>query len=136
MIFDLSKPIDIKNFKLKTESLIEAKKVVELKEKRLKRSLKHNAYLHVCITLFAIEFGYSLEEAKTLLKREGGLIYQKNGKSFLKQTRSMDSKELSDFIEWIRNYSGKNGLYIPDAEEYLQHQIEIDKTINQFKNQL
>jgi len=136
MIFDLSKPIDIKKFKLKVESFIESEYIVDLKIKRLKRSLRHNAYLHVCITLFAIEFGYSLNEAKTLLKREGNLIYHKNGKSFLKQTRSMDSKELTDFIEWIRNYSGKNGIYIPTSKEYLQHQIEIDKTINQYKNQL
>ena len=69
MILDTSNPLDSKKAETYFKKLLEAKKKIELKEIKAKRSIKHNAYLHVCITLFAIEFGYTIEESKTLLKR-------------------------------------------------------------------
>ena len=131
MIYDLTKPLEIKEFRAKCQYLILNDKKVELKEKRNTRSLSQNAYLHVCISLFAIEYGYNLEEAKTLLKRNCSfMIYEKNGDKFLKKTSSMDSKELTDFIEWLRNFAGQHGLYIPTSQEYIENKFEIDKSIN------
>lgn len=130
MKLDLSKDIDIKKFKTYSEKLLEKKSKVELTELREKRTLQQNSYLHVCISLFAIEFGYTLDEAKTLLKRECPFMrYEKNGILFLKRTRDFDTKELTDFIDWIREYSGLNGCYIPKPDEYLSNRFEIEKEI-------
>lgn len=112
-------------------------KIVEFKEVRQKRSLTQNAYLHVCITLYAIEFGYTLNEAKTDLKRECSFMrYEKNGKQYLKETSKMDSKELTNFIDWLRNYASQNGCYIPKSEEYLTNRVAIDNQIETNKQYL
>jgi len=112
-------------------------KIVEFKEVRQKRSLTQNAYLHVCITLYAIEFGYTLNEAKTDLKRECSFMrYEKNGKQYLKETSKMDSKELTNFIDWLRTYASQNGCYIPTSEEYLTNRVSIDNQIETNKQYL
>ena len=137
MIFELSNDIEKEKFKIKTAFLISNQKKVEIKEIRQKRSLSQNSYLHVCIALFSIEYGYTLDEAKTLLKRECSFMrYTKNTVQFLKETRGMDSKELTEFIEWIRNFSSLQGLYIPTSDEYLTNRFEIDKSISNNKTYL
>lgn len=134
MKYSLSDNLDLAKFKTKVAKLIEARKDVELKQIKQVRSIKSNAYLHVCITLFAMEFGYTIYESKTFLKRECNFMdYEKNGVRYLKETSKMDDRGISEFIEWIRNYAQGNGLYIPSPEEYLQYKIKIDKEIDKFK---
>lgn len=130
-IVDCTKAIERLNF------LIKGEKKVELKEVRKSRTVSQNAYLHVAITLYAINFGYTIEEAKTDLKRGCSfMVYEKNGKKYLKRTRDMDTKELTSFIEWIRNYSSLNGFYIPSSEEYLTNKFNIDREIDNHKQYL
>lgn len=137
MKLDLSNDIHRNKFKTYCNKLYSSNKKVEIKEVREPRTIKQNAYLHVCITLYAIEFGYSLEEAKTDLKRQCGfMVYEKSDKKFLKRTRYLNTKELTDFIEWIRNYASMNGLYIPNSEEYLIHKFDIDSEIDRHKKYL
>ena len=131
MRLDLDRGLDIEKAKAYMSKLIDSKSKIK------NRSISLNSYLHVCITLFAIEFGYNIEEAKTFLKRECGfMVYEKSGSKFLKSTAKMDNKECSQFVEWIRNYSAGNGCYIPDAEEYKTNRYEIDKDINNHKQYL
>ena len=118
------------------EQLAEKGAKIELKEIRPTRSLPQNAYLHVCLSLYGIHFGYTLNEAKTDLKRNYGLVYEKSGKKYLRSTSNLDSKELTEFIEYIRDVAGQNGCYIPTSEEYLQNKFSIDKEIEQNKNYL
>lgn len=137
MLLDLSKPYDQEKAKIYFKKLILSNSKIELRKIQGIRSLDVNAYLHVCISLYAVEFGYSLNEAKTDLKRMCHfMVYKKNGKKYLRETSKMTNKELSEFIEWIRNLSAKNGLYIPTAEEYKNNKFNIDKEINKFKNYL
>lgn len=137
MILDLSNSLDKSKAKTYFNTLLDKKKKIELKELKPKRSIRHNAYLHVCISIYAIEFGYNLEEAKTLLKRQSGFMkYTKNGNLFLKRTRDMLSDELSKFIEFIRDFSAKQGCYIPTSEEYKENSYSIDKHINNNKQYL
>lgn len=134
MILNLANSIDVKKAEIYLAKLIESKNKIELKKIQQKRTLNLNSYLHVCITLYAIEFGYSLYEAKTFLKRKCSfMIYEKDGEKYLKQTSKLDNLECSEFVEWIRNFSAKNGLYIPDADEYKANRYEIDKEINNNK---
>ena len=137
MLLDLSKQIDKKKFKEYGDFLLNKEHQVQLQKIISKRTIQQNKYLHVCITLFAIEFGYTLEEAKTLLKRLCDFMrYEKNGNKFLKKTSILDSGDLTKFIEWIRNYAGMNGLYIQTSEEYISNRFEIDKEIEKSKQYL
>ena len=134
MKYDLTKETDIKRLKRKLEFLLEKEAKVDLKEVRKTRTVSQNAYLHVVITLYGIEYGYTIEESKTYLKRTCDFMtYEKNGNKFLKTTRGMDTKELTSFIEWIRNYAGQQGLYIPSSEEYLENKFLIDQDIESYQ---
>jgi hypothetical protein len=64
------------------------------------------------------------------------MIYEKKGEKHLKESKKLNNKECSEFVEWIRNYSAQNGLYIPDAEEYKTNKFNIDKEINKNKEYL
>lgn len=137
MLYDLSDKTDVKNAENYFCKLNEGKSKIELKKILPKRSITLNSYLHVCISLFAIEFGYTLEESKTLLKRKCSfMIYEKKGIKFLKKTSKLDNLECSKFVEFIRNYASQQGLYIPDADEYLTNKFNIDKEINKNKEYL
>ena len=137
MLYDLSDKTDVKNAENYFRKLNEGKCKIELKKILPKRSISLNSYLHVCISLFSIEFGYTLEESKTLLKRKCSfMIYEKKGIKFLKKTSKLDNLECSKFLEFIRNYASKQGLYIPDADEYLTNKFNIDKEINKNKEYL
>ena len=131
MKYNLSKDIDLETFKLRAKLLIESESRVELKKIRQSRSISQNKYFHVVISLYASNFGLTLYEAKIDLKRMCDFMtYEKNGKKYLVQTSKQNSKELSLFIEWIRNLAGKNGCYIPTSEEYLINKYSIDKEID------
>lgn len=108
---------------------------VELRRIRKKRTPKQNRYLHALMTLFGIELGYTIEESKTVLKRECSFMkYKKSGSWFLRSTADLDVKEMTDFIEWIRNYSSmEHGIYLPSADEYYRNWGEIENTIENFK---
>lgn len=114
--------------------LLENQSKIEITKLRQGRSIPQNAYLHVCYSLYAIHFGYTLEEAKHQLKSECQfMVYLKNGTYFLKSTSCFNTKEMTDWIEWIRNYSSQNGLYIPTSEEYILHKEYIDNDIESNK---
>ena len=124
----------------KFKKFLDDKKKVELKEIKPRRSLSQNAYLHICFTLFAIEFGWTVAQAKEVLKELCPFMkYEHENKktgqtiAFYKQTSIMDSKELTEFIEWIRNYSNMEGCYIPTPDEYYNGRERIDNTIEQHK---
>ena len=137
MILDTSNSLDRNKAETYFNTLLSNNKKIELKEIKNKRTITQNKYLHVCITLFAIEFGYTLDEAKTLLKRECSFMYyKKNDMLFLKRTRDMLTDELTKFIEFIRNYASKQGCYIPTADEYKNDSYNIDKHIDSNKQYL
>lgn len=137
MKFNTSIQSDLNKAKTRFEYLCTNGKIIELIACRKSRSLSQNSYLHVVISLYSIEFGYTLNESKTDLKRECGFMtYEKNGSRYLKETSKMNSVELTSFIDWIRNYASQNGLYIPTSEEYKENKYSIDNEINKFKEYL
>tara|TARA_R110000823_G_scaffold134388_1_gene263171 strand:+ start:172 stop:585 length:414 start_codon:yes stop_codon:yes gene_type:complete len=137
MYLDLSNTADVKKSEVYLLKLIEGKSKIELKKMQTTRTIKLNSYLHVCITLYAIHFGSTLEEAKTDLKRLCSfMVYEKNGSKYLKETKKLNNDDCSKFVEWIRNFSAQNGCYIPDAEEYKTNKYTIDKEINNHKQYL
>ena len=137
MLLDLSIPEDLKKAELYFKTMVISKFKIELKRLIPNRSISINSYLHVCISLFSIEFGYTLEESKTLLKRKCSfMIYEKNGIKFLQKTSMLNNQECSEFVEFIRNYAAQHDLYIPTSEEYKTNKFNIDKEINKNKEYL
>jgi len=101
------------------------------------RTFRQNRYLHVIIALYAIELGYTLEEMKTILKRDCSfMIYEKAGNKFLRSSTTLDTKEMTDFIEYIRNHAGQNGLYLPSADDYRGNMEELEKTVERCRTYL
>ena len=108
--------------------------IAEFRQKRKLRTLSQNAYLHVCISLYAVHFGLTLAEAKYDLKFLCDFMaYEKNNKKYYRETSKMNTADLTSFIEWIRNYAGMNGCYIPDAETYKLERDYFDKQIENCK---
>ena len=137
MIYDTSKQIDRNSLFNRLDALLKRECVIELKETKKNRTTSQNAYLHVCITLFAIEFGYDIENAKYLLKSNCHFMHEfKDDFKVVKQTRKMDTKQLTEFIDWIRTYAGMQGCYIPTPQEYIENRFEIDKSIELHKEYL
>jgi len=130
MKYNLNNSLELNQFTARSAKLVDLGAKVELKQIRAPKTVKQNRYLHVVIGLWAINYGYTLPEAKTLLKRKAGLYYTKGTNQFLMSTADLDSKELSNFIEVIRTSASLDGCYIPTAEEYLLNKYSIDKEIN------
>jgi hypothetical protein len=137
MKFDLNIILERNKYDTYSDKLKLSNSKVELKKLGANRTIPLNSYLHVCISLFAIEYGYTLAEAKTMLKRLCEfMVYEKNGEKFLVETSKQNNDECSRFVEWIRNYSSQQGLYIPDADEYKENKFSIDKEIDKHKTYL
>lgn len=137
MKYDLSNQHDLNKFKARVDKLIADKKKVELKAIKEVRTIKQNAYVHVLFTLYGIEVGLTIEESKTLVKRNCPFgTYEKNGMRFLKRTRDMDTKEMTEFIEWFRTWSAQQGIYLPTSEEYIMQKLFIDNEIEKHKQYL
>lgn len=137
MKFDFKNNYDVKTARTYLDKLISDQSKCDMVKPREVRSVSQNSYVHVCIDIFAIEFGYTRDEAKTHLKRKCTFMrYEKNGELFLVKTSLQSTKELRDFIEWIRTYSAKEGCYIPDASEYLLNKFNIDRDIERNKEYL
>ena len=64
-LYDTSNPLQKEQFKARSAKLAESGKVVELTEKKPKRSLQSNKYLHVILGYCACETGNTLEWALT-----------------------------------------------------------------------
>ena len=129
MKFDLSREIEFKKAVTYMKMLLDKKHRIELKRIHKKRSSKHNSYVHVLFTCYAVHFGHTMDEAKNEVKKLTGYTYVKNNVVNYVKTSEMDDKELSDFISKFRNMSAKNGCYLPEAHEATDDLInELDKS--------
>lgn len=134
MIHDLSIQFDREKARVRLEKMIESKKVIDLKEKRKKRTISQNSYLHVLFGLYGIETGHTIDEAKTVLKRECPfMIYSKDGQKFLKKTSELSKDECQYFIEWIIEFAAIDGMDLPSSESYIENQFYFEKELDSNK---
>ena len=129
MILDLSLLSDCLKAEVYFAKLVKDQSGIELKKIHKKRTNQQNRYVHALFSLFGMEYGYSTEEAKTLIKRELGYTYEKNDHIFLEHTSDMDTKKLTEFIDRFRNFSSSTGLYLPTADEFQENYVEILKQV-------
>ena len=137
MIYDTSNPLDKANFLLRAKKLVESGKIVELTEKKPRRSLPQNKYLHVILAYFGTQTGNTLEWVKQQyykkLVNPDLFIREKEDKylgriKVLRSSADLDSREFSLSIERFRNWAAQTaGIYIPSSEEhYFIQQMEIE----------
>lgn len=140
MIYNTSNPLDKANFLLRAKKLAESGKVIELTEKKPRRSLPQNKYLHVILAYFGAQTGNTLEWVKQQyykkLVNPDLFIREKEDKylgkiKVLRSSADLDTSEFSLSIERFRNWASQEaGIYLPSADEYIiiqQMEIEIER---------
>lgn len=140
MIYDTSNPLGKANFLLRAKKLAESGKVIELTEKKPRRSLPQNKYLHVLLAYFGTQTGNTLEWVKQQyykkLVNPDLFIREKEDKylgkiKVLRSSADLDTSEFSLSIEKFRNWASQEaGIYLPSADEYIiiqQMEIEIER---------
>ena len=140
MIYDTSNPLDNANFLLRAKKLAEIGKIVELTEKKPRRSLPQNKYLHVILAYFGTQTGNTLEWVKQQyykkLVNPDLFIREKEDKylgkiKVLRSSADLDTSEFSLSIERFRNWAAQEAsIYIPSSDEAIliqQMEIEIER---------
>lgn len=141
-LFDLSNPLNKANFLLRAKKLAESGKIVDLTEKKPRRTLSQNAYCHLAIAYFASQYGCSLEWAKSQyfkkLVNPDLFIREKEDKflgsvKYLRSTADLDVSEMSMAIDRWRNWcSMEASIYIPNSDDYYSIQL-MEVEINKYK---
>jgi hypothetical protein len=140
MIYDTSNPLDKANFLLRAKKLAESRRIIEMSEKKPRRSLPQNKYLHVILAYFGTQTGNTLEWVKQQyykkLVNPDLFIREREDKylgkiKVLRSSADLDTSEFSLSIERFRNWAAQEaGIYIPSADEAIliqQMEIEIEK---------
>lgn len=148
MLYNLKDPLHREQLKTKIAMLLEkACAIIDVTEKKAKRSGQQNKYLHVILGYFALQTGDTLDWVKqkyfkTLVNAEI-FIREKDDRwlgrvKFLRSSADLDSAEMSTAIERFRNWSSAEaGIYLPsDDENNKQDQeflniLEIEVSRNQ-----
>lgn len=141
MIYNLSSPLDKANFLLRAKKLADSGVIVDLTEKKPRRSLPQNKYLHVILAYFGTQTGNTLEWVKQQyykkLVNPDLFIREKEDKylgriKVLRSSADLDTAEMTESIEKFRNWTAQEaGIYIPSADEAIliqQMEIEIERS--------
>lgn len=146
MIYNPKNPLHRKQAIEKLAHLIKQGKRFELKAKHDRRSISQNSYLHLILTWFGIETGYTLEEVKQDIFKKlvnQALFYEGEFEGKIKglkverwrSTASLDTKEMTLAIDRFRDFSSKEcGIYLPEPRELALLQ-EMENEISKFNNQ-
>lgn len=142
MIYNIDNPYDLAKFEDYVAKIRDRGGWCELKAIHPSRSVSQNAYLHVLLGFFSVEFGYSMDEVKVdIFKRIcNSDIFtisttNKRGQqvAYLRSTASLTSAEMTTAITRFRNYSASEcGLYLPEPSEsgllmYAKQQMELNQ---------
>lgn len=142
MIYNSKIELEAKKAKERIKWLIKNERRFELTEKRPRRSISQNAYLHLILSYYAVEMGEELEYVKQYIFKEivcfhifsYERINRKTGEVRMayKSTADLDTKQMTDAIECFRNHSAKElGLYLPEPSDLPL----IDQMENEIKKQ-
>ena len=133
MRYELSDPKSRKKAQEYFNKLMNAEYNIELKKIYPPRTIKQNSLFHVYCAIFGNEFGYSPDEAKTLIKRELGYVYEKNGQKFLEHTSEMPKDKMARLIDRFRSFAMGLGCYLPTEDEVKNNYIEVMNQVDYAK---
>lgn len=121
---------------IRFKNLIEKKAIIELVEKKPKRTIQQNRYLHLILGWFAFETGYTPEEVKQYIFKQivnpeifyDGEIGEIVAVQRWRSTADLDTKELTTAIDKFRDYSSAEaGIYLPEPKDLaILQDIEIE----------
>lgn len=135
MKYLLSDPIQLQKAKERFHNLQEDGERIELKKISPTRSLNQNNYLHLLLTAFGMNFGYSLNESKLIYKELNRDIYfyEKKKRIFVKSSRDLTKEEMAKSIDKFMQQSARAGYTLPPADnpDWLQ-QIENEAEQHQY----
>lgn len=125
MIYDLQDEISRKKAETYFEYLKTKKSRIALIEKRPRRSISQNNYLHLILNAFGLNFGYTLFEVKQYIFKEivnKDIFYdgQKEGVAEVPKWRStsrLNTKEMTTVIERFLDFSAKQGYRLPEPKD-------------------
>lgn len=127
MIYDLNTEIDRERLTKRITALFSARKVVEVKEYKPKRTNAQNRYLHAILGEFAMQTGNTLEETKTEYFKKycnaelfvvTKTLKHIGVKEVLRSSSELDTAEMTTAIERFRNWSASEaGIYLPSPDE-------------------
>lgn len=137
MLYDLSRRTEQERFKRRCNDLYKAGKVVELVEKKGKRTLRQNAYLHLLLGWYAMETGNTVEYVKRYYFKQlcNAELFAENRKdrhigeiTVLKSSKELDTAQMALAIDRFRNWSSAEcGIYLPSPDEQgFLREIEIE----------
>jgi hypothetical protein len=140
MVYDMKNPLDVQNARTRLEHLVKRGCIVEMTEKKQKRSLPQNAYLHLLLGYFASQTGNTLEWVKQQYYKKlcnPDLFIGERDDRFLGRVRYVRSSadlrtdEMNLSIERFRNWSASEaGIYLPDPTseaEIAALQVEVER---------
>ncbi len=140
MVYNLSNPLDVQNAKTRLELLVKRGCIIELTEKKQKRTLNQNAYLHLLLGYFASHTGNTLEWVKQQYYKKlcnPDLFIGEREDLFLGRVKYVRSSadlrtdEMNLSIERFRNWSAAEaGIYLPEATseaEIAALQVEVER---------
>lgn len=130
MWFNLKNVFELEKFREKVVEFESKGAMVELKEKR-GRSLNQNAYLHLLLSAFALQYGYTLDEVKThfyklvvnkdIFLREGIDKFTGECYKYLRSSADLTKDEMSKSISDFKSYAKEEaGFDFPDSDEYIE----------------
>lgn len=128
MIYHLSNDLDRQQIKIKLDHLINNGKVVELTEKKKKRSISQNSYLHLILSVYAIETGMDLEYVKQTVFKAivNPVIFKAEATNkitgeiceYYCSSASLNTHEMTVCIDRFRNHASHElGIYLPEPSD-------------------
>lgn len=139
-IYDLNTDIDRSRFDRRVEVLREKRVLVELVEKKPKRTIPQNSYLHLLLGEFAMRTGNTMEWVKAeYFKRYCNkelfvrMKYDELTKcevAVLRSSRDLDTGEMTTAIDRFKHWAAAEcGIDLPDAEDrewlgYIEREIQ------------
>jgi len=146
MIYNSSNQLQTKQAMEKLKYFISKGKTFELKAKHPKRSISQNSYLHLILTWFGIETGYTMEEVKQEIFKKhvnSTLFYDGEFEGKIqgfkierwRSTANLDTEEMTLAINRFRNFSSQElGIYLPEPKELALLQ-DLENEISKHSNQ-
>lgn len=103
---------------------------IEIKKHRDAKSPQQNKYLYACFKVLSDYSGYTIEEIKQILKTMSSvMVREKGGHVFFRSISELDSKEMTTFIDEVRQFGLDQDCYIFSPDEFYQNQFNIEKQL-------
>jgi len=146
MIYNATNPLQKNQAIEKLKYFISKGKTFELKAKHPKRSISQNSYLHLILTWFAIETGYTMEEVKQEIFKKhvnSAIFYEGEFEGKIqgfkierwRSTASLDTADATLAINRFRNFANNElGIYLPEPKELALLQ-DLENEISKHTNQ-